>query len=471
MNTLTFYGAAGTVTGSKYLLETDNARLLVDCGLFQGLKELRERNWSPPPFDSSSLDAIVLTHAHIDHTGYLPRVVAEGFTGPIYCTRATAELLRVLLPDAARLQEEEAEYRNRKGLTRHQPARPLYTEEDADRTLGLLRPIGRGSEPFDLARGVHARYYNAGHLLGARFLSVDIDRAGQDRAGRRIVFSGDIGRMQRPILWDPEAPPSCDYLLCESTYGDRLHQETDPKEDLARILNDAAERNAPVLIPSFAIGRTQDLIYMIRELEDEKRVPILPVRVDSPMAAEATRAYLRCAEDQDEEYRERITKHLQPLETHSMLLASSRQQSRRLNEEQGARVIISASGMMTGGRVLHHAMRILPDPHAVIAFAGYQGEGTTGRRILDGETEVKIMKQWTPVRCKVEKIANISGHADWKGILAWLAGMPNAESAGPRVTYMTHGEPVALSAMRDRIMEQFHWHVEVPVYGETVEIR
>jgi metallo-beta-lactamase family protein len=468
MANLTFYGAAGTVTGSKYLVDTGQSKVLLDCGLFQGKKELRERNWGGSPFDASSLNAIVLTHAHIDHTGYLPRVVAEGFDGPVYCSHATADLLRILLPDSAHLQEEEAEYRNRKGLTRHRPALPLYTEQDAQRALKLLQPVKYGPESVEVAPGVHARFYHAGHLLGARSVTLDLATAGDDGAGRRILFSGDVGRVERPILLDPEAPAACDYLLVESTYGDRLHQETDPKEDLARILNDAAERGAPVLIPAFAIGRTQDLIYMIRELEDEKRVPVLPVRVDSPMASEATRTYLRCAEDHDAEYKTRVTERLQPLQTRNMRLVSSAGESKNLNNEFGARVIISASGMMTGGRVLHHAMRILPDKDAVIAFAGYQAEGTTGRRILNGETEVKIMKRWTPVRCRVEKIAGISGHADYQNILDWLAQMPGGR---PRVTYTTHGEPVALEALRERIRERFEWHVETPAYGDTVSIR
>jgi metallo-beta-lactamase family protein len=470
MATLTFYGAAGTVTGSKYLLDTGQNQVLVDCGMFQGPKALRERNWAGTPFNVRSLDAIVLTHAHIDHTGYLPRVVAEGYDGPIYCSRATAELLRILLPDSARLQEEETDFRNRKGLTRHNPARPLYTEDDANRALRLLQPVGNQEEGKEVAPDVHARFYHAGHLLGARFVTLDIVGAGDDRAGRRILFSGDVGRMERPILWDPAPPPGCDYLLCESTYGDRLHMETDPRLDLARIINDAARRGGPVLIPAFAVGRTQELIYMIRELEDDNSIPVLPVRVDSPMASLATRTYLQCVDDQDDEYKTRMVERLQPLVTRSMQLVSSASDSKKLNEEKGARIIISASGMMTGGRVLHHALRILPDPNATMAFAGYQVEGTTGRRIMDGETEVKIMKQWTPVRCKVEKIASMSGHADWKGILEWLRQMPDAESSGPRVTYMTHGDTIPLAEMRRHIVERFKWNVEIPAHGQTVEL-
>jgi metallo-beta-lactamase family protein len=467
MATLSFWGAVGTVTGSKYLLESDAARVLVDCGMFQGLKELRERNWQEPPFDPKSLDAVLITHAHIDHTGYLPRLVAQGFHKAIYCSRATAELMRVLLLDAARLQEEDAEYRNRHNLTEHKPALPLYTEADARRTLELLHPVNNDGSTVEVAKGVKASFRIAGHILGSSEILVELENAGDDRQGRRILFSGDLGHYNQPIIRDPAPPPACDYLLVESTYGDRLHDAESPKDKLARIINDAARRHGAVLIPAFAVGRTQEIVYLIRELEDEKRIPVLPVRVDSPMAAAATQIYSHRTEEQDEDYASVLARKVHPLRTHSMLTASTREESKRLNEERGARIIIAASGMMTGGRVLHHAQRILPDPNATIVFVGYQAAGTIGRQIQDGAHEVRIFKQMIPVRCRIERIGGFSAHADWQEILNWLALLP----APPRRVFITHGEPEAAEAMRRHIIEHFQWQVTVPQYGDKIELK
>jgi len=463
---ISFWGGVGTVTGSKYLIEADRARVLVDCGMFQGLKELRERNWQAPPFDPRSLDAILITHAHIDHTGYLPRLVSQGFAGPIYCTRGTADLLKILLPDAGRLQEEDADYRNRHNLTKHTPALPLYTEADAKRTLLLMRPVENMGAPIDIAKDVQAEFRIAGHILGSSLVLVRLASAGDDRSGRSVLFSGDLGHYDQPIIRHPVAPPACDYLLCESTYGDRLHDSRDPKEELARIINDAAARNAAVLIPAFAVGRTQELVYLIRELEEEKRVPVLPVSVDSPMAAAATIAYSRRTEEQDEGYASVLGRHQHPLRTHSMVTATSREDSKRLNAAVGARVIISASGMMTGGRVLHHAIRLLPEPQSTIVFVGYQATGTIGRRILNGEPEVKILGQRVPIRCRIEQIGGFSAHADWQELLRWLAGMPGP----PRRTFLTHGEPRPAAAMANHVRERFGWVAEVPQYGERFEL-
>ncbi|MDT4896355.1 MAG: metallo-beta-lactamase family protein [Acidobacteriota bacterium] len=466
MARLEFWGGVGTVTGSKYLIDSGRGRVLVDCGLFQGLKELRERNWQDPPFDPASLDAVLITHAHIDHTGYLPRLVAQGFNNPVYCSRGTADLLKILLPDAARLQEEDADYRNRHNLTKHQPALPLYTEDDARAAIKLLQPMGNTGEKVEVAPGIRAGFRIAGHILGSSLVLVELDGAGSDGKGRRVLFSGDLGHYDQPIIHDPVPPPACDYLLVESTYGDRLHDPEKPKDALARIINDAVARKGVVLIPAFAIGRTQELIYLIREMEDEKRIPILPVRVDSPMAAAATQAYSNRKEEQDEDYASVLARREHPLRTHSMITASSREESKRLNEEEGTRIIISASGMMTGGRVLHHARRILPDSRATIVFVGYQAAGTTGRRIIEGQREVKIMGQFTPVRCHIERIGGFSAHADWKEVLRWLEGLP----AAPRCVFNTHGEPEAAKAMRDHIAERFGWRVEVPQYGDKVEL-
>ena len=467
MANIEFWGGVGTVTGSKYLVTTDKSRVLVDCGLFQGLKELRERNWQDPPFDPHGLDAVLITHAHIDHTGYLPRLVQQGFRGPVYCSRGTADLLKILLPDAGRLQEEEADYRNRHKLTKHKPALPLYTEQNAYDALDLVKPQPNTGETFEPAPGIRASFRVAGHILGSSLVLLELDHGGGDGKGRRVLFSGDLGHYDQPIIQDPVAPPGCDYLLVESTYGDRLHDPEDPKVALARVINDAAQRQAPVLIPAFAVGRTQEIVYLIRELEDEKAIPVLPVTVDSPMAAATTSAYANRKEEHDEEYASILTQKRHPLRTQSMNTASSRQESKRLNDAKGARVIVSASGMMTGGRVLHHALRLVSDPEATIVFVGYQAAGTTGRRILDGEPEVKILGQWVPVRCRTAKIGGFSAHADWSEVLRWLQGMPGG---GPRQTFLTHGEPEAATAMAEHIKEKFGWNVHVPQYGERVEL-
>jgi metallo-beta-lactamase family protein len=467
MATISFWGGVGTVTGSKYLLETDSAKVLVDCGLFQGLKELRERNWQEPPFDPRELDAVLITHAHVDHTGYLPRIVSQGFRGPIYTSLGTASLLKILLPDCARLQEEDADYRNRHHLTKHNPALPLYDEQDARDTLELIKPISNLGGEIDVAPGIRASFNISGHILGSSLVLVEIEGAGDDGAGRKILFSGDLGHYDQPIIQDPQPPPACDYMLVESTYGNRLHDPGDPKDALAQVINETARRGGTVLIPAFAIGRTQELIYVVRELEDERRIPVLPVRVDSPMAGAATQIYHARKEEHDEEYASILANRRHPLRTQSMLTASSREESKRLNHEKGARIIISASGMMTGGRVLHHARRVLPDPHSTIVFVGFQAEGTTGRRILDGEERVKIMGEFVPVRCQTVRIGGFSAHADWQEILHWLEHIPGN---GPRRAFITHGELDAAEAMKGHIEDRFGWQATVPAYGDKYEL-
>lgn len=466
MTTLSFWGAAGTVTGSKYLIESDRASVLIDCGLFQGVKLLRERNWQEPPFRAASLNAVIITHAHIDHTGYLPRLVRHGFRGPVYCSRGTADLMKILLPDSARLQEEEADYRNRHGVTKHNPALPLYTEEDANAALKLLQVVPNDGAVAPIVKGVTAEFRIAGHILGSSQVLVHVKGAGADDESRSVLFSGDLGKYDQPIIRDPVAPPACDYLLIESTYGDRLHDPEEPKVALERIIRKAAATNSVVLIPAFAVGRAQEIIYLIRELEDEKRIPVIPVCVDSPMAAAASQAYARRTEEHDDDYLLASANARNPLHTHSMMACTTRQESKRLNTVEGARVIISASGMMNGGRVLHHALRTLPDPNATVVFVGYQAGGTLGRRIQDGEKEVKVLGQWVPVRCATEKIGGFSAHADWKEVIRWLEGMPGA----PRRTFITHGEPEAALAMAGHIRERFGWNIEVPQYGERFEV-
>ena len=484
MTKITFYGGVGTVTGSKYLLEHNDRRVLVDCGLFQGLRELRERNWQDPPFSPSEIDAVIITHAHIDHTGYLPRLVKLGFKGPVYTSKPTADLLKILLPDSGRLQEEEADYRNRHNLTRHEVALPLYDEQDARDALKLIHVCSNNGLPVDLGGGFVASFLVAGHIIGASLVLVELAGARSlqgepppldgaetlpfvpKRDAIRFLFSGDLGHYDQPIVKDPAPPPACDYLMCESTYGNRLHGEVDSATQMARIINEAVERKGPILIPAFAVGRTQEVLYLIRELEEQKQIPVLPVVVDSPMAAQATQVYNRWNEEHDEEYASILAGKRHPLRTGSMTTASSRDESKKINDMRGPRIIISASGMMTGGRVMHHAVRILPDENATVVFVGYQAAGTTGRRIQDGERQVKIMKGWVDVNCHVERVEGFSAHADWKAVLRWLEGLPEA----PKMVFTTHGEPDAAEAMAQHIRERFGWNARVPEFEETVEL-
>ena len=466
MASVSFSGGVGTVTGSKYLLQHNGKKVLVDCGLFQGLKELRERNWQPLPFNPEELDAVIITHAHIDHTGFLPRVVKLGFKGPVITTKPTGDLMRVLLTDSARLQEEEADYRNRHALTSHSPALPLYDEDDARAALDLLQLYHNDGKQVDICDGVKATFLVAGHIMGSSLVLVELENARPDGSSIKFLFSGDLGHYDQPILKDPATPPACDYMMCESTYGDRLHADVDPGEKLARIINEAIHRKGPILIPAFAVGRTQEILYLIRELEDAGKIPILPVVVDSPMAAQATQIYNRFAEEHDEEYASILAQKRHPLRTGSMQTASSREESKRINEMRGPRIIISASGMISGGRVLHHAIRILPDPNATVIFVGFQAAGTTGRRVQDGEREVRIMKTQVKVNCTIESIDGFSAHADWKGVLRWLSGLPSA----PKTIFTTHGEPEAAAAMAKHIHDRFGWNVEVPHFEEVYEL-
>jgi metallo-beta-lactamase family protein len=463
MSTLSFWGAAGTVTGSKYLIESDQSRVLIDCGLFQGGHDLRDRNWQEPPFNAASVNALLITHAHIDHTGYLPRFFNHGFRGPIYCSAGSSDLMKILLPDSARLQEEEADYRNRHKITKHLPALPLYTEQDARETLKLLQVVPNNGARFRVTKNIEAEFRIAGHILGSSQVLLDVNENGDSRT---VLFSGDLGKYDQPIIRDPVPPPAADYLVVESTYGDRLHDTEEPKAALERIIKAAAARGGAVLIPAFAVGRAQEIVYFIRELEEERRIPILPVCVDSPMASLATQAYARRTEEQDDEYAAALKSNPTPLRTHSMLACNTRDESKRVNKMEGARVIIAASGMMNGGRVLHHALRLLPDANATVVFVGYQAAGTLGRRVADGEKQVKVLGQWVPVKCGIEKIGGFSAHADWKEVVRWLEGMPSP----PRRVFVTHGEPDAAQAMANRIRERFGWQIEIPQYGERFNL-
>lgn len=458
--TVQFLGAAGTVTGSMHLVTANGRRVLLDCGLFQGLKELRLRNWREPPFDPRSLDAVVLSHAHIDHTGALPLLVHRGYRGPIFCTSATADLLGVLLPDSAHLQEEEAERANRYGYTRHKPALPLYTAADADQALRQLEPTGY-DRPFPVVRGgdITVTYRCAGHILGAA--TVDLNAG----PGARIVFSGDLGRYDRPILPDPDPVPEADVLLLESTYGDRQHP-TGTADELVRVVTETAARGGALLVPAFVVDRTQELLWWLQRLEEERRIPALPLYVDSPSATEVTRIYRRHVEDQDGEMRRRIQDGKDPLRPGRITFCQSVQESKQLNDVRGPVIIISASGMATGGRILHHLQHRLPDPGTTVLLVGFQAAGTRGRSLQDGARTIKMFGEQVPVRARVELLHGLSAHADQAETLRWLGGFARP----PRTTYLVHGEPQAAQALERAIAGRFGWTVRVAQDAQRVAI-
>ncbi|MBZ0252670.1 MAG: MBL fold metallo-hydrolase [Candidatus Methylomirabilis sp.] len=449
---LTFLGATGTVTGSKYLVEAAGKRLLVDCGLFQGLKQLRLRNWGEPPVDPKSLDAVILTHAHIDHSGYLPLMVKKGFRGPIYATAATRDLCAIMLPDSGHLQEEEAGYAIKRGYSKHRPALPLYTEEDAVRAMEGFRAVPVG-EDFPLAPGLALRLARSGHILGSAFVSLSDGR-------RTLTFSGDLGRPHDGIMLAPERIERADYLVLESTYGDRLHDKGDPAEVLAEVVGRTARRGGVVLVPAFAVGRAQAVLYYLDGLRESGRIPDIPVYLNSPMATRATRLYV---EHPDEH---RMTAEDCEAMFARVRYAATVEESKALNERKGPMAIISASGMATGGRVLHHLKAFAPDGRNTILFTGYQAPGTRGASILGGAESVKIHGAYVPIRAEVRNIENLSAHADYEEILSWLGGF----AAPPRTTFLTHGDPAASDALRKRIEERMGWPVVVPDFRDAVDL-
>ncbi|MEW6434519.1 MAG: MBL fold metallo-hydrolase [Myxococcota bacterium] len=459
MATIQFLGAAGTVTGSRFLLEHEGQRVLVDCGLFQGRKELRLRNWEPQPVDPKTIDAVVLTHAHIDHTGGLPRFVRDGFRGPVYCTSGTRDLCGLLLPDSARIQEEEAQYANKEKYSKHAPALPLYGEQDAFAALKLFESFGY-DRTRTIAPGIQLTFRRAGHILGSAICVFDLLSTKQ-----RIVFTGDLGRYNAPILRDPEAVDSATTLVAESTYGDREHDQVDPMGTLADAVNDTVKRGGVLVIPAFAVGRTQEILYRLRLLEGERRIPVLPVFVDSPMACDATPIYLSHASDHDFEMRAIAQDGDSPLRTGKTRFVTAAKESKSLNGLKEPAIIISASGMATGGRILHHLKHRLPDPKSTVLFVGYQSDGTRGRRLLDGETSVKIHGQFVDVRARVMKVSGFSAHADWTEMLRWMDGF----TSPPKQVLLVHGEPSALAALERRVAAR-GWPVAVPRHLETVEL-
>ena len=480
---ITFLGAARTVTGSKHLLDTGTAKVLVDGGLFQGLKELRERNWRPLPIKPADISAVVLTHAHLDHCGYLPRLVADGFRGRIFCTPGTQDLCRIVLPDSGRIQEEDAENANRHAYSKHAPALPLYTEADAFRAITQLQPVGY-ERPIPVADGVEVEFVNAGHLLGSAYARI---RAG----GKTILFGGDLGRFDRPVLPDPTMIDEADYLLVESTYGDRVHETDSDGEKLAQAIAAAAERGGRVIIPAFAVGRVEELIYWIKRFEEERRIPILPVFVDSPMATEALARYTERLRELDPDLQPeahdekaphgpaarrepperrrreaRQERDVAAFATERFRTISSPQESKELTRSTMPAIVISSSGMATGGRVLHHLKSALPNSRNTVLFVGFQAEGTRGRQLVDGAPAVKIHGQAVPVHAKVVRIDSMSAHADSHEILRWLGGFTRA----PTMTFLVHGETGAMQALDASIRTKLGWQTKMPQHEERVEL-
>ena len=443
-----FLGAARTVTGSKYLLTNDSKNVLVDCGLFQGLKELRLKNWDRFPIDPKSIDAVILTHAHLDHSGYIPRLIKEGFKGKIFCTRATMALCKILLLDAGRIQEEDAEWLNRKKYSKHSPALPLFSEDDAEAALKQFVPINF-DESFEVTQGIHATFKYAGHILGAASVTVDVGQI-------KIGFSGDLGRANDPILYPPAKLSAIDYLVVESTYGNRQHELIDPMEDLATVVNEALKTRGVVLIPSFAVGRAQSLMLYLSTLKKLGRIPNVPMYLNSPMATNVTelfREFKSLHKLSDQQCKEMCD---------SVHYVRTVEESKLLNEKKGPMIIISASGMATGGRIIHHLKAFAPDPTTTIVIAGFQAAGTRGRALQDGAKEIKIHRELVPVRAAIRVLKNSSAHADYVEILDWLS----QSQINPRKVFITHGETEAANKMKEHITNRFSWSCEVPTQNQ-----
>jgi metallo-beta-lactamase family protein len=449
---ITFLGGVGTVTGSKYLVSAGNRRLLVDCGLFQGYKQLRLRNWAKLPVNPADVDAVLLTHAHLDHSGYLPLLVRNGFSRRIYCTEATRDLCSILLPDSGYLQEQDAEFANRHGFSKHHPALPLYTEQDAEHAMKFFSPVTFG-EPLDLGDGAQARFLRAGHILGAAMIQLTWQ-------GKTITFSGDMGRPNDPTMFPPEKIEETDYLLIESTYGNRKHDHLSAEDALAGAIGRTASRGGTVVIPSFAVGRAQNLLVYLSRLKRNKRIPDLPIFLDSPMALDATDIYSAHTDDHK----------MTAAETHAAFGVAkyihTSDESRRLDQTPMPKVIISASGMATGGRVLHHLKAYAPDRRSLILFAGYQAGGTRGAAMLSGAQTIKIHGQYIPVRAEISELAMLSAHADADEIMAWLKNFRRA----PKMTFVTHGEPAAADALRLRIADELGWPALAPEHQEAFDL-
>lgn len=450
---LTFLGGVETVTGSKYLLETGEQRILVDCGLFQGFKQLRLRNWAPLPVDPKSIDMVILTHAHLDHTGYLPLLIKQGFAGPVISTEATRDLCAILLPDSGHLQEKDAEFANRHGFSKHRPALPLYTQKDAEAALKSFKPIDFNTQR-SVAANIQLRFVPAGHILGAAIVELTA-------AGTKIVFSGDLGRPNSPTMLDPTPVQQADYLIVESTYGNRKHDSRDPEDALADVIVRTVGRGGTVLIPAFAVGRAQTMMFHLHRLKVAGRIPDVPIFLDSPMAVDVTDLlckYLPYHKLNAEQCRTTcaVAKYVRDAE-----------ESKRLDRDPVPKIIISASGMATGGRIIHHLKYYAPDRKNAVLFAGFQAGGTRGAAMTAGAESIKIHGQHVPVRAEIANLDMLSAHADATEIVSWLRNF----EAPPQTTFITHGEPDAADALRHRIEEELHWNCSVPQYRDQIDLK
>src|SRR6516162_4439402 len=464
MAKMTFLGAAGCVTGSKYLVEAAGKKLLVDCGLFQGTDDLKERNWNRLPVDPKTIDYLVLTHAHLDHTGWLPVLVRDGYNKTIYANPATIELTEILLKDSGHLQQEETQDAQKHKWSRHPQPRALYTSDDVEPVLRLLRPMPRNGG-FDISSEFHIESYDAGHILGSSSLELTIHENGKKTVA---VFSGDIGRYDQPILNDPVPPVTkqIDVLLCESTYGDREHEAGDPLQVLGDIVNRVVKRGGSIVIPAFAIGRTQTFMYYLRQLENLQRIPKVPVYVDSPMALSATDLYLKHKEDHDVQFGRDEQNGGDPLNVHEFHLTRSAEESKQINNVKTPCIIVSASGMVTGGRVLHHLAQRLGDTRNCVILGGFQAEGTRGRALQEGAKSLNLFGQPVPVLAEIVEMGQLSAHAGKSELLRWLTGL----QVPPKQVYLTHGEPAAAQALQQAITQKFRWKSAVARYLDTIEV-
>ncbi|MGO9059955.1 MAG: MBL fold metallo-hydrolase RNA specificity domain-containing protein [Candidatus Binataceae bacterium] len=457
---LRFLGAAATVTGSRFLLRTSHAQILVECGLFQGLKELRLRNWATFPVAPQSLDAIALTHAHLDHSGYLPALCRDGFRGPIFASAGTRDLCRILLPDSGRLQEEEAAYANRKGYSKHHPALPLYTEDDALKSLEHFQAVEFGA-PVAVARGIRARFQRAGHILGSSTIAIELEECG----GRTVLFSGDLGRPNHPLLKPPAPPAGADVIVVEATYGDQRHDDSQSLARFEQVLRDTIKRGGVVLIPSFAVDRTEVVLFHLRRLVRAGRIPPVPVYVDSPMALAALRIYKSAIAGESAEMRSDRNQD-EVFDPENLFEVRTVAESKALNQQSGPMIIVSASGMATGGRVLHHLSQRLPDPRNSVLLVGFQAEGTRGRTLRDGAPSVKMLGHHVPVRAEIADVPGFSVHADQEELLAWLGTAQRA----PELVCVVHGNPPACNALCDAIKSRLGWKATVAANMEELSL-
>jgi len=448
---LSFFGGAQTVTGSRYLLEMGSRKILVDCGLFQGVTQFRHHDREPFPVPPSEVDAVILTHAHIDHSGYLPLLVKNGFSGKIYCSLPTLDLCNILLPDSGYLQEEEAKFANRHGYSKHKPALPLYTKEDAEKSLGYFRPL-EFCKKYRIGE-IRVSLFPAGHILGASFVQIQF-------AGQTVLFSGDLGRPHDPIMLPPTEMHNTDFLILESTYGDRLHDPEDPLDKLGEIVRKTSTNGGSVIIPAFAVGRAQDVLYLLYQLKKSGKIPDLPVYLDSPMAKNATDIFRKYA------HLHRLPAVLCQKVCDVATCINSREESKALDTPGAPKIIISASGMLEGGRVLHHVRALAPDAANAIVFTGYQAMGTRGAELIAGKKSIRIFGGDVPVNASVYVLHNMSAHADYAEILQWLAHFRHP----PRRVFITHGEPAAALSLCEKITDSLHWQCIAPKFLQTEKL-